>query len=440
MNKILVSDRNRESWMFFCNTKGDLCYEKDGKENILQSGVYEYFDIITDKGGNFHLIVQDSTGSLIYLTYNHKNWRKFVILNSKSARSCMSKFKLFILNGLLHCFYILDFDGKQMLTHHIFSSTQEWREPFVISRTDSSKSFSCCADLRGDIHIFFFDEDGKFRYRIYSTRTLKYEDSSIPVEDDIKNIYSICSSESELHLLYIARIKSYYALIYYNTLQRERKIISFSDISAADICMYVSDNSVYVQWRERQRFYQCKSEDKGATFKKPTPINETKNKRAISIKLRQPYNPNCFNADLCIALTSEDRVDILSACACLGSYKENIADNIACENHKSEKTDYNIIESISDEEVRFMQSKIHQNEKEIIRLNTIINTLSDKISCLAKSSAVPTQKKTDLSDNKPFECPTPPNEDGSVVNEENYELFKNTDIESIDFENSKNFS
>ncbi len=423
-------------WEFFCNENADLCYRTDGKESVLQSGVYEDFDIITDSNGYFHLTVQDCSGSLIYLTYDHSQWRKFVVLNSKSPKSRMSGFKLFLIHGELRCFYILDIGKTPMLIHHRFSLSAQSETPGAISYTDSSKSFSCCADAKGNIHIFFFNEEGVMCYKIYKAESLEYEDGVLHVEDEIKNICPIYSKNYGLNFLYTAKIKSYYALIFYSAEKKERKIITFSDSNATDICLVTSDSSIFIQWRERARFYQCSSADGGATFKKPSPISEAKGRRAMCVKMRMAANPFNFGCDCCVALYNGKEAEVLNIEQLLGSENKAIPQKNQQKNHKSEKNDYNVIDGKTDDELKYIHSKINEIEKELIRLNTIVNTLSDKISCLTKSQfrdqAVSSVSKVSATD-KDFK------NDVGTIDEDNYRIFQSTEAESLDFENSKKF-
>lgn len=422
-----MNDKNGETWVFFRSDKNDLCYRlKSGKENILQEGVRKSFDITTDSEGCFHLVTQTDSGTMIYLIYDHSNWRKYVILNSRSAKNEMLKFKIFVCGGKIHCFYILSFNGKSMLVHHIFNAMERIDAPNVISYTDTAKNFSCCCDTNGNIHIFFFDEDSKFRYKIYSLSNKNYADSIVETDDDIKNISAVCSQNGKIHLLYTAKIKAYYALIYYNPDEKERKILNFGEPSPTDTCIFTKGDSVFAQWRERNVFYRCISENGGA-FKKPTPIGETKSRRAYLIRVRTAENPQSLNCDFCIALSDGKTFDTE-----YGINRSSPQKTISAEktqNHKTDKNNYNIIDGEVFEQIRFMKSKIYENKKELTRLNTIINALSEKIASTEKSQKV--TQNTGESHNL--------GSDLGNINTENYEFFKNTDINDINFENSKNF-
>lgn len=407
MDKILLNDIQGSRWIFDCDEKNRLFYSKNGlPKQILQSDITEEFDLITDEHGNFHLVTQSKDGSLIYFTYDFSNWKKYVILKSKSNNSSMRKFKLFASDGVLHCFYILELKGKAMLVHHIFSHTDQFGSPDVISYIDSSKSFSCAADNDGNIHIFFFDESGNLRYKVYANGIT--DDRTLSVEDHIKSIFTI--SDGNIHIIYTAKMKSYCTLIYYNLTEKERKIISFSDSNIADIHIFIRDKNIFIQWRERTRCYQCISSDGGCSFKKPTHISETHNKRLETVRLRAEHNPYSFYADCCIIEDS------------------GIPATNKPGNHTFSKKDYNIIDGSYSDELKIIQSKIRENEKEIVRLNTIINTMSERLGALTKSLEVPppTPEKELLSGSNVGE-----------ISEENYKRFKNMEIENI--ENPKTF-
>ncbi|MBQ6999198.1 MAG: hypothetical protein IJN62_05365 [Clostridia bacterium] len=424
MDKILLIDRQNNKWIFNCDGKGRLCYSKNGEnEQILLNNAKEDFDIITDNDGNFHLVLQTADANLVCLIYDFENWKKYIILQSRTDKNCMSKFKLFYHNGKTHCFYLFKSGEKTMLVHHIFSPSNPSSTPEVISYADPSKDFSCCMESDGSIHIFYFNENAVFQYKIFSSN--RYEDRSLPVEDNIRSICSIYGNG--IHLLYTAKMKSYYTLVYYGLNAKERKIISFGDSNISACCIYTHENNIFVQWRERTRCYQCHSNDSGTTFKKPSFIAESRNKHTEPIRIRSKINPRCTNSDRCIAISGNGSLDILNAEQCIGT---RTAVNINNKNHITDKNDYNIIDGAFSDEIKMMQSKIRENEKELIRLNTIINTLSDKLSNITKPVNTPAEKpaKTTLDENKIGE-----------INKENYELFKKTDIEDIDSDNSITF-
>lgn len=420
MDKIHLSDIKGAQWVFQCDDKGRLCYSIDGApKQILQNDATSEFDIITGQRGDFHLVLQLSDGSLVYLTYDFSNWKKYVILKSKSNRSSMSSFKLFMIHDKIHSFYVLDLNGKSMLVHHIFSTDGQSTTPDVIAYTDSGKNFSCAIDSDCNIHIFFFDESGKFHYKIYDGSVIN--DRSLSVEDDIKSISAI--SDGNIHLLYTAGMKSYCTLIYYNLSAKERKIISFSDSNISAAYVHIKNGNVFAQWRERTQCYQCISADNGISFKKPTHISDPRGRRADTIRIRTERNPLGYYADTCIH-TSD------------GTKNSAIGKAVTRSRHTLKENDYNIIDGAYLDEIKIMQSKIRENERELTRLSTIVNAMSDKISALAKSSAKATLPSAP-SNMPPQELLS--GDDIGEVNLENYELFKNTEIENIESENSKTF-
>lgn len=407
MDKIILYDKLKNKWIFFVNEKAELCYLKDNQEQILQSGVCPFFDLATDENGDFHLITQDSKGSLIYLVYDFENWKKYVILNSKTKDNTMKNFKVFIYHGEVHCFYLLCYGGRCMLIHHIFSPGEPPATPKVI---DSCKNFSCAMDPSGAIHIFYADDEDKFYYKVFDGN---YRDEKFLTDDIIKEIYPICDAEGNLHILYIARMTTFYTLIYFS---KERKIISFGENPPSELCLTKKDKGIVIQWRERTGYYQCYCTDGSLNFKKPTVIAESKLKKASLIRLRMAYNPTCVCVDKFITLSNGNDFDI----PYISTNKEKV--NIQT-NHKNKKSDYNDIDGKFQEKISKLQSKLSDTEKEILKLNSIINTLSDKISCMEKSSIQPVLKLT-----------------GNVEkNEENYEAFQNTDIESAEFGDTKIF-
>ena len=407
LDKLVLYDKSGTRWVFFVNDKAELCYISDEKEQILQSNVSMDFDIVTDEAGAFHLVTQATDGSLVYFTYDFKNWKKYIILNSKSSDNIMRSFKMFILKGMVHCFYILKLSKKSMLIHHIFSPGEPSSTPKVI---DYTESFSCAMTSDGKAHIFYIGEGERLQYKMYKNGS--YNDTSFPTDDIVKSIHSLCDSENRLHLLYICKMTTFYTLIYYST---ERKIISFGEAMPGDICLNLRGQSITIQWRELTRYYQCTSDNGGNSFKKPVPIAEGRTRHAVSVRLRSAYNPTCAFADKCIALSNGNTIDMpFSNVPAVKSYTQK--------NHKTEKTDYTVIDDRLDERFKMIEGRIEESKKELERLSKIISSLTQKLEEISPKNDVP-QKPLQLS--------------GKVeTNEENIKLFESLNTE---FENPKIF-
>lgn len=421
MARIILKDTVGCFWDFFCNEKSELCYIKNEKESILQSGVYDDFDIISDEYGNFHIVIQDTSGGLIYLTLSGGQWRRFVILNSRTHEKRMHNFKLFMAGERLHCFYALDSDSKALLVHHVFSAADSTETPSVIDCCTPAEKFCCAFDGKNEFHVFYSNGEGEFKYKIISAAKRSHTDSALEVDDCIISACAVWSGGC-LHILYSAKIKMYYALIYYNTLLKERKIISFSDCCSADKCVFAGEGTVFVQWRERMQFYQCASSDGGASFKKPAVISESKGKRAVTVRIRRGASPHCADIDFCIALREGSAIRLPENDIYFGKNNLAKAQSFNSSTPKSSASSHN--QSEKGGQAELILAKLMKNERELIRLNTLINNLSEKISCLAREGA-----------SAPTVCESASAfDDGDAL-----EKFEKTDINSISFENSKKF-
>lgn len=408
MDKLILYDKTKEKWLFFINEAGQLCYLKNSTEQILITDVCPYFDISTDENGNFHLVTQTLEGNLIYLTYDFENWKKFVVLSSKTKENTMTDFKIFIIERHIHCFYILHTKDKDMIIHHIFGADSNHATPKVI---DYGKSFSCAFSKSKGLHIFYFDESEKLRYKIYSNGN--YTESSLSIEDNIKNIYPLCDENGSLHLLYVAKMTSFYTLIYFSD---ERKIISFGEAAPNRFCFYIKGKNIVIQWQEGLKSYSCESDDGGCSFKKPVPIPDSKTKRAKPIRVRTPFNPLGTCRDLCIVPSEENVIDLNF---------DDIFENMPSQNHKKEKSYYNIKEVDFKNSIKSMSRKIAENEMEMAKIRSHLSDITSKISVLEKSL------------NQFFK--TSSVAENVEENEENIDTFKNTDVENYNFENSKIF-
>lgn len=423
MGKVFVRDKYDGEWLFYINGQSELCYAKDGKEQILQENLRKDFDLVSGISRDFHITAQTDTGSLIYLTYDYSSWRKFTILGSKSSEGVMSRFKLIESEGILHSFYILDFKGKTILVHHIYDIAT-YPSPRVIGYADKGSEVSICGDADGNIHIFFIGVEGSMQYKVYNSRAKGYTDGKINTEDEIRSIFPVCAKDGHIHFLYTARLKTYYALVYMSSPSGERKIISFGDSNVTDICMFTDNDTIYIQWRERGVYYQCISSDRGTTFKKPTSINQIRGRAAELVKEVTSDNSMSFGGDYRVAYCKGTEIEFAG-----GVKKKKEADN-----HKIQDIAYNNSGGIYAGETAYLAERIAKQEKEIIRISTALQSLTDKVAQLTKglmSSPHPLQKSV---------YPPPLNDVSSIqVNKDNIKSFEDMGIEDVDFANSKKF-
>lgn len=383
VEKILLTDIQGSKWTFESHNR--LCCTRDNESpQILLNESSEEFDVITDHNGNFHIITQDSKGNMVYLTYDFVNWKKYIILQSKSGKTNMSGFKLFIHSEKVHCLYILDSGGKNMLVHHIFSPDNDATTPKAIAYVKDN-DFSCAMSETGIIHILYISESGEAQYKIYKDGI--YKDEHLPEEESIKNIR--CIYHNGFHIIYIAKMKTYRTIIYYNPESRSKKIINFSDGNISDCAIYGNGNSICIQWIERLRLYKCVSDNDGETFKKPVIMN----RKEEFIRIRSGSNPYTMHTDRCAGYISPT----------------------PSSNDKKEKV-YND----KAEDIEFLKKAILMQNEKIQRLESEI----DKIRSMSYSK-----------ENTELKCDTV-----GEINEENYRAFQNADIDSMDFENSTIFN
>lgn len=407
---ILLFDKTDCEWQFSCTQKGELIYSKNGENNqILLSNATDEFDLITDIDGNFHLVAQTADGNLVYLIYDFKNWKKYNILNSKSGNTAIKNIKIIFVGEKIHCFYALSFGGKNMLIHHVFSQNEHGNSPTVISYIASGKEFKIFADTAGNIHIFYFNEKSEFCYKIYDTA---YSDGVFPNNDDVAEICPVYDSDGISHFLYSARLKSYYTLTYFNSKFKEKKTISFGDSPLRDCRLQIREKNVLIQWRDGPNYYECTSPDKGASFKKPTQFNRNQSKK-LSVRLRSPFNPLCLNADRIFLSPSE---------------KKSRQTILYSKGKKTENKSPVVADGRELEHMNEFENKLNDHTRELARLSSSINSISEKLKALEKTFSERAEKthSNDIA---------LPNDIGQI-NEENLKLFSSTDINDANFENS----
>ncbi len=153
----------------FSLDKPGLCVQKlennrFSEKQILLSNAKEDFCALADDA--VHIVCQSESGSIIYLTFDGKTWKKTVLLESKEGRAYRKYFNLLKLGNLVNLFYTINHEDKTLLIHQILDGT--YSEPEVVDFvTPCGVRFCISEHISSDVSITYKNQNGVCGSKVY---------------------------------------------------------------------------------------------------------------------------------------------------------------------------------------------------------------------------------------------------------------------------------
>lgn len=267
MRKIILKGITGSEKSVFLDSEKNLCMQSDGGEKeVIFSNSSSEFDVYQNELGKIHIALQDESGNLFYLLFSENKWLNFNLLKSKNAGCKFADIKLFDINGNVNLFYSLKHGERYLLIHHKID-LQSTKKPNVLDYAENGK-YSAFADGKGNIHILYKNETGRFMYRIYNAFAGEYSHKPLNIDEETEAFCGICGYNSEAYIAYVTRSKTHYSVVFYSVKNGEKKTIGFGTDSVVVPYMYTSSGSIVVAWKERYSCYSCSTKDFGKTFSK----------------------------------------------------------------------------------------------------------------------------------------------------------------------------
>jgi len=295
----IVKLSNNDSWYFYYDSSNGICFSRlNSRSEMCESGVLSSdspndFDVICDEENNIHMCCQNNDGEIVYFRYKNNIWSKTILLKSKSNSTKKKHFHLFSVNGWINILYILEYRGKNMLTHHI--PERNSGEPEVVDYI--GESYTASKDLYGNIHILYDSEtNSAFGCKTYMWSQKKWSEfKQTPRYDNCNTLLTLFNNENQLMVL-AAKNKE----IHYLTDEKD-VIISTGD---KPVIFFVK-NTYVIQWSYRNNIYSAISVN-GSSFNKSGeyPFN----KRLTPELYRISCQNKDINAEYCYGYRSGDRI------------------------------------------------------------------------------------------------------------------------------------
>lgn len=216
---LLAADGVR--WHFFYKSSYGLCFRKKmgayfSEFEILEKDCQGDF-CATTLGNTIHLVCQGNDGSILYFCYEQAVWQKEIILKSRDKTPSPKHFALSVISGSINLFYILSYQEKMMLIHHILNRADE--KPRVVDYLDPTNAGFCLSPHNGtELSLCYKNVNGACGLRSYRWSSKSFSpffiidasgNMSSPVlwvhEDDTVSIAAVLFMEGIYNLVVLRR-------------------------------------------------------------------------------------------------------------------------------------------------------------------------------------------------------------------------------------------
>ncbi len=311
----IVKLTNNDSWYFYHDESNGICFSRLNSHGELQeSGILsgdspDDFDVICDDKNNIHLCCQNKTGDIVYFRYKSNVWDRTVLLKSKSNTTNKKQFHMYSINGWINIMYILEYRGKNMLTHHIPERNNG--EPEVVDYI--GRSYTSTVDKSGNIYVYYDSEiNSAFGYKTYQWSQKRWSEfTSTPNYDNCDTLLAMFDNDNSASVISERNKEIHFIRNNNDTI-----------ISTGEKPIMLSvNNSCIAQWIYHGRLHSAISVN-GGNFNKSGeyPVN----KRTIPELYRISYFNNEISAEYCYGYRSGDRIILFELNdLCFGNDSQN---------------------------------------------------------------------------------------------------------------------
>ncbi len=137
----------------FCHTKQGICVSNGTAEYqvVLPDGEDD-FDVTVDDNDGIHMVCQNISGDIIYITKNEDKWESHILMQSRSRKSSKKNFSVQRAGNLLNIIYLLEYKNSYVITHQIIENGN--RTPDVLDYTNGE--FSVAKDSCNNIYVLYY--------------------------------------------------------------------------------------------------------------------------------------------------------------------------------------------------------------------------------------------------------------------------------------------
>ena len=275
MQEYLVKSRGAW-WHFFIKPLYGLCYRK------RESGRFLNFEVLLSEacedfcaiavGDDIHIVCQDKSGRIIYLCRGEENWKREVLLESKSSVPYQKYFSLVPVGQFLNLFYVIAYQKKYMLVHQILGVD---KPPAVVDHiTPAEPPYLAEPNAGTDIAVMYQSEAGVSGCRLFWWSRKEFG-RFVPVNPGFEGWVCAMLPEEYERARYGAfqTVGTVRNLVYFEKTEDETFTQSQTvnlDCPMDSVPVFCRESEkLYLVWREAGSVMSSYSTDDGAKWSKP---------------------------------------------------------------------------------------------------------------------------------------------------------------------------
>lgn len=216
---------NGEIMDFYCDIRQNLCCStltwkgSWNEASILAKNIHQYFYAEMDSDNICHILFQDNSGNINYITFDGQSVKTVPVLNSRTPSVYNKQLYIAPLGKDVYLFYVLQHDNSFMLAYQLVRGGRPGTPKIVDYVSASNIPCSLLYDSSMNIYAFYQSYDGKYLqlgYKKFNTGQRHWSDFT-PVTKYPGNCelpHAIIDSQGTLHLCYQRRAPKLFEMVY----------------------------------------------------------------------------------------------------------------------------------------------------------------------------------------------------------------------------------
>lgn len=276
MNNYIFKLKNGYTYHFYYEKANKLQFKKLLSDNTwskpssLLTDTTESISMVADFNDSFHIIYQNTSGSIIYSIFDTSNLKIYEMLKSRTNEVYERYFKTVHCGNLIHFFYVLKKDDIYSIIHQQLQNS-EFSMPKILGTISTSPiNYQVIADSIGNLHLFYLSSENII-YKKFIMETNNWQDlPNVDCGGKVINNLSCCINKNSSIFIAYQRVEAdkSISLIIKHLKNRERsfdeynlhkynqahKYIEISPILDDLIFCYFDASNYYISYIEKFKF------------------------------------------------------------------------------------------------------------------------------------------------------------------------------------------
>jgi len=243
-----------------------------------------------DDAGTIHVVTMPSRYQLNYFSYENNHYSKKTLVENTTETYLFSNPMIHSVNNEVHIFYLSNKVGSNAyaIVHQTLNASSVDALLDTNYTLQNIKSFT----YQDTIYIFYMLQNSRYFLKCLKitkgvTEEITLLSSTAPLCD-----YSVCISENQLDITYVAELHGKYQLVYYNTTTQISMILCHTLIPSSPVIFWSYDY-LWINYSDDNKLYILLSIDAGRSFSSPVLSSIQTNIRRMFFRTNKDCSLKC---------------------------------------------------------------------------------------------------------------------------------------------------